>query len=132
MSFSCFLVSFGKVILSRDVPGQRSLSRDFCSCPCPGKKGQVGQGNIFVPGQRDTSGQEFFLSWDKGTMGQAQNLAKGWDGPGQPVKIQDRTRDKTVPDFDSLSRTIPRDKTGQSRKGRFKTGKDVLRQKKTF
>jgi hypothetical protein len=39
MSFSCFLCSFGKVILSRDVPGQRSLSRDICSCPCPGTKG---------------------------------------------------------------------------------------------
>ena len=36
-SFSCFL---GKVILSRDVPVQRSLSWDFCSCPCPRIKGQ--------------------------------------------------------------------------------------------
>ena len=25
-----------------DVPGQRSLSRDICSCPCPGTKGQEG------------------------------------------------------------------------------------------
>jgi hypothetical protein len=24
------------------------------------------------------------LSQDKGTAGQAKNLAKGWDGPGQP------------------------------------------------
>ena len=24
------------MILSWDVPGQRSLSRNFCSCPCPG------------------------------------------------------------------------------------------------
>ena len=24
------------------------------------------------------------LSWEKGTTGQAKNLAKGWDGPGQP------------------------------------------------
>ena len=29
-SFFCFLCSFGKVILSRDI----------CSCPCPGTKGQ--------------------------------------------------------------------------------------------
>ena len=29
------------------------------------------------------------LSQDKGTTGQAQNLAKGQDGPGNPVKIQD-------------------------------------------
>ena len=50
-----FFVSFGKVILSRDVPGQRSLSRDFYSCPCPGTKGQ-----------RD---KEIFLSRNKGTMG---------------------------------------------------------------
>ena len=39
-SFSCFLCSFGKVILYRDVSGQRCLSRDICSCPCPGTKGQ--------------------------------------------------------------------------------------------
>ena len=53
---------------------------------------------------------------DKGTTGQAKNLAKGWDGPGQPkfgtgragtAKIRDGTRDKT----------------GQSRKGCSKTGK---------
>ena len=70
------------------------------------------------------------LSRDKGTTGQAKNLAKGWDRPGQPkfgtgragtAKIRDGTRDKT----------------GQSRKGRSKTGKrcsktenDVLKQEK--
>ena len=54
-SFSCFLCSFGKVILSRDVPGQRCLSRDICSCPCPGTKGH-----------RD---KKIFLSRDKGTTG---------------------------------------------------------------
>ena len=42
-------------ILSRDVQGQRSLSRDICSCPCPGTKGH-----------RD---KNFLLSRDKGTMG---------------------------------------------------------------
>ena len=26
--------------MSWDVPGQSILSRDFCSCPCPGIKGQ--------------------------------------------------------------------------------------------
>ena len=55
------------------------------------------------------------LCWNKGTTGQAKNLAKGQDGPGQPkfgtgragtAKIRDGTRDKT----------------GQSRKGRTKTG----------
>ena len=69
---------------------------------------------------------------DKGTMGQAQNLAKGWDGLGQPVKIRDGTREGTVTDFDSLSLPVPRDKTGQSRKGRYQTEKDVLKQKRTF
>ena len=58
------------------------------------------------------------LSRDKGTTGQAQNLAKG-----QPVKIRDRTRDETVQDFDSRW-----DKTGQSRKGHSKTEKDILKQ----
>ena len=56
------------------------------------------------------------LSPDKGTKGQAKNLAKGQDGMGQPIfrtgragtaKIQDGTQDKT----------------GQSRKGHSKTGK---------
>ena len=41
------------------------------------------------------------LSRDKGTTGQAQNLAKGRDRPGQPVKIWDGTWDGTVRDFDS-------------------------------
>ena len=65
------------------------------------------------------------LSRDKGTTGQAQNLAKGRDG--------------LVQDFDSLSRHVPQEKTGQSRKerskkgkGRFKTVKDVLKQKRMF
>ena len=51
-------------------------------------------------------GQDSATFWDKGTAWQAQNLAKGLDGPGQPVKIrdgtQDGTRDGTVQDFDSL------------------------------
>ena len=50
-----------------------------------------------------------------GTTGQAQNLAKGQDGPGQPVKICDRTQDGTVQDFDSLFHTVPQDKMGQSK-----------------
>ena len=47
--------------------------------------------------QRDRTMQLFWdkgteipsLSRDKGTTGQAQNLATGWDGSGQPVKIRD-------------------------------------------
>ena len=63
------------------------------------------------------------LSRDKGTRGQDQNLAKRLDGPGQPVKIQNRTWDGTVQDFDSLLHPVPRVKTGLSRKGHYKTGK---------
>ena len=62
------------------------------------------------------------MSPDKGTTGQAKNLAKGQGGPGQPVKIQDETKGRKVPDFDSLSLPGPRDKTGQSRKEHSKTG----------
>ena len=47
------------------------------------------------------------LSRDKGTTGQTQTLAKGRAGPGQPVKVLDRTWDGTVRDFDSLSRPVP-------------------------
>ena len=53
------------------------------------------------------------LSRDKGTTGQAQNLAKGRDRPGQPVKIRDGKWDGTVPDFDSLSFPVLEDKMGQ-------------------
>ena len=55
------------------------------------------------------------LSRDKGTTGQAQNLAKGQEGPGQPVKFENGTWDWTVQDFDSLSHTFLQDKMGQSR-----------------
>ena len=43
-----------KVILSRDVPGQKSSSRDIYSCPCPGTKGHRDKENVLVPGQRDS------------------------------------------------------------------------------
>ena len=65
---------------------------------------------------RDKGTEVPSLSRDKGTTGQAKNLAKGQYGPGQPKfgmgragidKIQDGTRDKT----------------GQSKKGCSKTGK---------
>ena len=45
------------------------------------------------------------LSRNKGTTGQAQNLATGREGPGQPFKIQDRTRDGTITIFLSKSGT---------------------------
>ena len=40
-----------------------------------------------------------------GTKGQALNLATGQDGPGQPVKIRDGTRDWTGQNSLSKSRT---------------------------
>ena len=45
------------------------------------------------------------------TTGQAQNLAKGRDGPGQSVTIWDGTRDETITNFLSKSGT------GQGRDG---------------
>ena len=70
-----FLVfcSFGKVILSRDGTGQRSLSRDICSCPCPGTKGH-----------RD---KNFFLSRDKGTTGRPVPVCPG-TSRGNPNTIR--------------------------------------------
>ena len=58
---------FWGVILSRDVPGQKSLSRDICSCPCPGTKGQRDKLKTLP---RDRTGRD------------SQN--SGRDGPGQP------------------------------------------------
>ena len=72
------------------------------------------------------------LSRDKGTTGQAKNLAKGQDGPGQPkfgtgragtVKIWDGTRDKTGQSRKGSSKT---------EKGCSKTYKDVLKQERMF
>ena len=48
---------------------------------------------------------------DKGTTGQAQNRAMGQDGRGQPVKIRDRTRDRTITIFLSKSGIAGRDGT---------------------
>ena len=56
---------------------------------------------------RDKGTEVPSLSRDKGTTGQAENLAKGRDGPGQPkfgtgragtVKIRDGTRDRAEKD----------------------------------
>ena len=70
------------------------------------------------------------LSWDRGTTGHAQNLAKGRDRTGQPVKTQDRMWDGTVQDFDRLFHPVSWDKTGQSRKGCSKTGKGHSKNRK--
>ena len=60
---------------------------------------------------QDIGTEVSLLSLDKGTTGKAQNLAMGRDGPGQPVKIWDGTRDGTITIFLSKSRT------GQGRDG---------------
>ena len=44
--------------------------------------GQRDSQNFFVPGQRDNGTEVPLLSRDKGTTGQAQNLATGRDGTG--------------------------------------------------
>ena len=44
--------------------------------------GQRDRRPLIVPGQRRQRDKDFFLSRDKGTTGQAQNLATGRDGPG--------------------------------------------------
>ena len=48
------------------------------------------------PTFRDKATEVPSLPRDKGTTGQAQNLAKDWDGLRQPVKIQDGTWDGTL------------------------------------
>ena len=45
---------------------QRSLSRDFCTCPSPGTKGQQARENFFVPGKRDSGTGKLFCSETKG------------------------------------------------------------------
>ena len=49
------------------------------------------------------TGRDSATFWDKGTTGQAQNLAMGRDGPGQSVKIWDGTQDGTISIFLSKS-----------------------------
>ena len=56
------------------------------------------------------------MSRDKGTTGQAKNLAKGRDGPGQPKFETGRAGTAKIQDG-------MRDKMGQSRKGCCKKGK---------
>ena len=81
---------------------------------------------------RDNGTEVPSLSRDKGTTGQAKNLAKGRDGSGQPKSGTGRAGT-------AKNRDGTRDKTGQSRKGRSKTEKgcsktekDVLKQERMF
>ena len=85
--------------------------------------GQRDRQNFFVPGQRDTGTEVPSLSRDKGTTGQAQNLATGRDGPGQPKSGTGRAG--TVKIRDGMG-----DKTGQGRKECSKTGKGCSKTEK--
>ena len=81
---------------------------------------------------RDKGTEVPSLSRDKRTTGQAQNLAKGRDGPGQPVKIWDGARDGTVQYFDSCPVQSCGTKQDRAEKDVLKQEKDVLKQKRTF
>ena len=77
------------------------------------------------------------LSRDKGTMGQAKNLTKGQDRPGQPKFGPGRDSQNLGRDGTAKIRDGTQDKTGLSRKGCSKTGRrcsktenDVLKQEK--
>ena len=81
---------------------------------------------------RDKGTEVPSLSRDKGTKGQAKNLAKGRDRSGQPKSGSGRAG--TAKNQDGTW-----DKTGQRRKGRSKTEKgcsktekDVLKQERMF
>ena len=68
---------------------------------------------------RDKGTEVPSLSWDKGTMGQAQNLAMGRDGPGQSKKGRSKT-----------GKGRSKNRKGRSKTGKVcsKTGKDVVKQ----
>ena len=82
------------------APGRVSNGTGQCNF-----SGQRDRQNFFVPGQRDNGTEVPSLARDKGTTGQARNLAMGWDGPGQLIKIWDWTRDGTITIFLSESGT---------------------------
>ena len=69
--------------------------RSFCVQKRLYHETRVSKGAIFP----DKGTEVPSLSWDKGTTGQAQNLAMGRDGPGQLEKIWDGTRDGTITIF---------------------------------
>ena len=55
--------------------GQTRVSNGTGQCNFSGQRDRQ---NFFVPGQRDNGTELPSLSRDKGTTGQAKNLAKGW------------------------------------------------------
>ena len=69
-----------------------------------------GTGQCNFSGQRERSS---FISRDKGTTGQAKNLAKGWNGPGQPKSGTGRgtKRDKAEKDVLKQENDVLKQKT---------------------
>ena len=65
------------------------------------------------PTFRDKGTEAPSLSRDKGTMGQAENLAKGRDGPGQPKSGTGRgtKRDRAEKDVLKLETDVLKQKT---------------------
>ena len=63
---------------------------------------------------RDKGTEVPSLSGDKGTTGQARNLATGWGGSGEPVKIWDGT----------ITIFLSKSGTGRDGTGRDGTGRD--------
>merc|ERR1712051_678747 len=116
-----------QAILVRNFANLKCINANQSVCKFNGTQNRVSNGtgqrnflgqqdsqNFFVPGQRDNRTEVPSLSRDKGTTGQAQNLAKGRDVPGQPKPGTGRAGTAKIRDG-------TRDKTGQSRKGCSKT-----------
>ena len=89
---------------------------------------RTGQCNFSDKGDRS-----FFFVLDKGTKGQRdkrkilQRAGKGWDSLSKS-KTGRRTEGYEI----LTACPVPGDKTGQSKKGRSKTEKDVLKQEMTL
>ena len=67
-SFSCFWF-FGVSDFVPGCQGQRNLSQDFWTCPCPGRKRQRDKDFSFVPGQRHNGTSRPRVSRDVSSLG---------------------------------------------------------------
>ena len=88
-SFKNFFFHFLQLKSTKQFVLGFPMGRDFIVL------GQTGQTSLHCPG----------------TKGQAQNLAMGRAGPGQPIKIWDGTRDRTITIF------LPKSGTGRRQDG---------------
>ena len=78
-TFLTFFFDNQVVIVSRDIPGQKSLSRDFWSWPWT--KGHQDKETFFVLRQRDSGTRKLFCPWTKGTMGRPVPDCPGMSRP---------------------------------------------------